>query len=1260
MALVMCLSLVQVTAFAEENVYIADDMVQNEIVPCTHEWSQWVETQAATCTETGVKTLACALCSTLITDVVETEDLAALEKTGEIPASGHSYVDGVCERCGAEDPDHPKACVHSWGEWAVTKPATEEETGEEARICSVCGDVETQTTGKLEPQPPVEEPVSPEVQAFLDAVYALYDASEEQMLQAVEYAGMLYNALTGEQKALEEVYQCKYALDAFRETMTLEEPGEDTVNDESSLKEAVIKGGSVKLGDNITLTRTLEISNTVTLDLNGNTLTGNGKSSVIKVTGSGTIFTLKDSGSTGTVTGGRAKEGSGVYVGGGTAFVMTGGRIFENAYTSGDAKGGGVYVAQKACFELSGNASVSNNTAQGWGGDGICGGGVYVGPEARFKMSGTASVDHNTNDGGARSAIGGGVYVDRQGTFEMCDNASVFSNTARNTQERACYGGGVYVGSKATFTMSGNAKVSDNIVRSGNAKNAEDALGGGICAEGGIIKVSGNAAIQNNVAESLNTKANGTGGGIALWYDSTMTMEDSANISNNTAKGWFGGGISLHWSSTLEMTGGTISDNDAGWFGGGIATWANCKVILRGDDPILISNNTCEGGFGGGIGFNGPARVVMENGVTVSGNSAKYGGGVGIGECGRYGDDNASDNASWIEYLKKEVPENMTSDPKGWLWFEMRGGLITGNQADYGGGVDINICEGLDNGWTSGTFEMSGDSVIKGNTATKLGGGISNGAGVFRMSGNAELTGNTAPQGGAIYVGTDILKAKATVYIASGTITQNTATTGGGIYVMPGSHYWMPGGELDNNTATTAGADIYSDGGDLSLNADMTNWTLDANHGGEPSKITGWFFDGVGCTKADCTTSRWSTSADKLHIHKLAGSIPNSPIALKAAYGKLFILNYDANGGTGAPVPTTGEVNGSTASVAVSNDVPTRDGYRFLGWSTSPTGSVNYTGGSSITLTGDVMLYAVWEYVGGYNPPIDFPLYTPPTPTTTITPAPTPTAPGTTIADEETPLAGSVGLNDTDHFAYVIGYDDDTVRPLNNITRAEAATIFFRLMTDEYRQANWSTTNSFSDVNAGDWYNNAVSTCANAGVLKGYEDGTFRPNAPITRAEFAAMAAGFMDESITDDGTGDFSDTANHWAAVAIRRAAKAGWVTGSGNKFNPDAKITRAEVMTIVNRMLDRTPEKDHMLPEMKKWTDNPESEWYYEAVQEATNEHEYERDELNVETWTELLTERDWKALETEWANNGGASAPKADDTEAAQRMNRVPDGI
>ena len=314
--------------------------------------------------------------------------------------------------------------------------------------------------------------------------------------------------------------------------------------------------------------------------------------------------------------------------------------------------------------------------------------------------------------------------------------------------------------------------------------------------------------------------------------------------------------------------------------------------------------------------------------------------------------------------------------------------------------------------------------------------------------------------------------------------------------------------------------------------------------------------------------------------------------------------------------------------------------YTFTGWSVSvdANGNVTYTAQYTPALI--------------YNPGTpSYPSYpsnpsTPSTPSNPSTNIPDTNPPltdtpsgdgGTTITDQDVPLAGAVGLNDVDHFAYIIGYSDDTVRPLNNITRAEVATIFFRLMTDEYRTSNWATTNDFSDVAAGNWFNNAISTCANAGALNGYSDGSFRPNANITRAEFAAIAARFLDkEQYTDDGTGDFSDTAGHWAAKEIRLAAKAGWIQGSGNKFRPNDYITRAEVMTIVNRMLDRVPDKDHMLDTMKKWTDNPEDAWYYEAVQEATNEHAYERDELGVvETWTEILTVRDWKALEEEWAN-------------------------
>lgn len=214
------------------------------------------------------------------------------------------------------------------------------------------------------------------------------------------------------------------------------------------------------------------------------------------------------------------------------------------------------------------------------------------------------------------------------------------------------------------------------------------------------------------------------------------------------------------------------------------------------------------------------------------------------------------------------------------------------------------------------------------------------------------------------------------------------------------------------------------------------------------------------------------------------------------------------------------------------------------------------------------------------------PIFPPPAPdaVTPITPAPTPLGPGpdtVTLLDDDVPLAAP-GLNSVDHYAYIIGYTDGLVHPEANITRAEVATIFFRLMTDEFRTEHWATENSFPDVQAKNWFNNGVSTSAKAGIIKGYTDGTFRPDQPITRAE-----------------------------------------------------------AVTLINRMLDRTPDKDHLLPDMIRWPDNTEDKWYYAAMQEATNSHDYERLEMDVtEDWTELLENRDWVQLEKEWST--AASAP------------------
>lgn len=226
-------------------------------------------------------------------------------------------------------------------------------------------------------------------------------------------------------------------------------------------------------------------------------------------------------------------------------------------------------------------------------------------------------------------------------------------------------------------------------------------------------------------------------------------------------------------------------------------------------------------------------------------------------------------------------------------------------------------------------------------------------------------------------------------------------------------------------------------------------------------------------------------------------------------------------------------------------------------------------------------------------------------------------------------------LNLDDHYAYIIGYDDGTVKPQNNITRAEVATIFFRLLTDEAREYFWSTDSGFSDVKSSDWYNNAVSTMVNAGVITGYNDGTFRPSDPITRAEFATIAARFLSDpySLQDR----FYDTEGHWAEVYINRAAEVGWINGyNDGSFRPNQAITRAEAMTLVNAVLGREPHEDHLLANMIIWPDNPKTAWYYEEIQEATNSHDYDwASSGTYEIWTALLENRQWAKLEKEWSN-------------------------
>lgn len=222
-------------------------------------------------------------------------------------------------------------------------------------------------------------------------------------------------------------------------------------------------------------------------------------------------------------------------------------------------------------------------------------------------------------------------------------------------------------------------------------------------------------------------------------------------------------------------------------------------------------------------------------------------------------------------------------------------------------------------------------------------------------------------------------------------------------------------------------------------------------------------------------------------------------------------------------------------------------------------------------------------------------------------------------------------LNKTDHFAYVIGYPDGTVHPNGQITRAEVATIFFRLLRAEVRDGAFTTSNSYSDVAYGKWYNNPISTMSALGIITGYPDGTFKPNKPITRAEFAAIAARFDETQSGKSAT--FSDVIGHWAAKEIGIAYYNDWIKGyPDGTFKPDQNITRAEAMTLINRVLERKPESPaDLLTNMNKWTDNMDtSKWYYLDVQEATNSHGYTRKTFNYELWRQMLPDPDWSRYE------------------------------
>ena len=306
------------------------------------------------------------------------------------------------------------------------------------------------------------------------------------------------------------------------------------------------------------------------------------------------------------------------------------------------------------------------------------------------------------------------------------------------------------------------------------------------------------------------------------------------------------------------------------------------------------------------------------------------------------------------------------------------------------------------------------------------------------------------------------------------------------------------------------------------------------------------------------------------------------------------------------------DTNYYLGTYTVTTAVPTREGYTFDGWTLDgkQVGETIDLSKISNKTAAEVTLTAQWKENAKPEQPAKKRHHS-------HTEDTAPVNPEVEIKDDE-----ALGLNQADHYAYIVGYGNGEVRPQNSITRAEVASIFFRLLEDDVRDANYTRENNFTDVSSDAWYCSAVSTLSAMGILSGYPDAAFRPNASITRAEFAAIATRF--DADGDKTPASFDDIANHWAKDEISVAANNGWVNGyKDGSFRPQNNITRAETMSLVNRVLNRNPETaEDLLPDMITFTDNADTNaWYYLAVQEATNSH-YNTSKENsaYEKWTGL----------------------------------------
>ena len=898
----------------------------------------------------------------------------------------------------------------------------------------------------------------------------------------------------------------------------------------------------------------------------------------------------------------------------GGTIVLNSGAILQNNKAA--QFGSGILANNRVNITMEDGAIIRNNTNRNY----ELGGGILIGNGSTFTMNG-GEISGNTANGGGGVAIIGSTMVMNGGTIS--------NNSTYKTSGQGSYGAGVYVADYA------NASGGDTLFTATPA--SFEMNGGSICDNtaldygGGVLtfpQYSKKITININNGEiSGNKVTKGSGGAVAAFFGVTELNIKDGTLTGNSAY-QFGGGVFLYQATNVTISGGTISENKALRGGGGVCLREGSAVKQTGGS---IENNVAK--VGGGI-YSGTYTMTggvikdNNNSLTEEARLSTRGDGVYVGTAFNLGNnaeistnndvyltagDSISKEGRYINVISPYTgastakPIQIHSEDRTVENTEI-GTQLVRYTTDAGGETAAATADAdgiFVPSWKMPEGLAIGQSKAAGKTdwmtfvpAVKI---------QYQWVSTDNPNDVTPPANDYIRTGR-AYTAKAqqnshqgytfdgwytdttcTVPYVNGTVL-NTDTVLYGRWKAEHGNLSVAKTVAGNNGDTSKAFNFTVTLGDTGINGTFGEMTFAdgvatfvLKHGesktavGLPAGIT-YTVTEAEADKDGYTTTSVNASGSIIKDDTAAATFTNTRNSSSSHHSTRYTLHYESNGGTAYK-----DERYSSGTKVTLDKTPTRESYTFNGWYADKALTQKIT---SVTMNSDKTVYAGWEATG--------------------------------VPDK---------LNGDDHFAYVIGYPDGKVHPEGNISRAETATIFFRLLKADIRDGNLTADNDFFDVSDGQWHNKAVSTMAKLGIVKGRRADSFDPDASITRAEFAAICARFSTRTV--ENSGSFSDISGHWAENEIERAAAFGWISGyPDGTFRPDARITRAEAMTMINRVLCRMPQSESdLLDSMVTWPDNKPSDWHYLAVQEATNSHDFDRQGEVGESWTKLTSVPDWK---------------------------------